>query len=54
MDMNLKYLANFPFVTIEEYEIMCQHLCDVKVSIIGKIESPFWSSLHFQLARQET
>lgn len=46
-------LANFPFVTIEEYEIMCQHLCDVKEAVIGKIESTIWSSLHFQLANKK-
>lgn len=32
---------------------LCQHLCDVKEAIIGKIESIIWSSLHFQLANKK-
>ncbi|HEY6534560.1 MAG TPA: metallophosphoesterase [Candidatus Nitrosocosmicus sp.] len=41
-------LANYPFMTIEDYESICQHLCDVRQTTIDKIENDFWSALHFQ------
>jgi UDP-2,3-diacylglucosamine pyrophosphatase LpxH len=39
-------LANFVFITIEEYEKICKDLCDVRSTTIGKIESGLWSVLH--------
>jgi UDP-2,3-diacylglucosamine pyrophosphatase LpxH len=41
-------LANYAFMTIEDYEKICQHLCDVRQTTIDRIESDFWSALHFQ------
>ena len=41
-------LANFVFITIEEYEAICKSLCDVRSTTIGKIESSIWSALHLQ------
>jgi UDP-2,3-diacylglucosamine pyrophosphatase LpxH len=41
-------LANFAFMTIEEYENICQYLCDVRQTTLGKIESTVWSALHLQ------
>jgi hypothetical protein len=41
-------LANFVFITIEEYECICKHLCDMRSTAIGKIESNIWSALHLQ------
>ena len=46
-------LANFPFLTIEEYEKICQHLCDVRETTIGRIESTLWSALHLQFASKK-
>lgn len=45
-------LANLAFISIEEYESICKHLCEVRETTIGKIESTVWSSLHFQFANQ--
>jgi UDP-2,3-diacylglucosamine pyrophosphatase LpxH len=39
-------LAKFAFMTIEGYEKICQHLCDVRESNIGRLESAIWSALH--------
>lgn len=46
-------LANFPFMTIEEYEMICQHLCDVRESTIGRLEGTLWSALHLQFASKK-
>jgi UDP-2,3-diacylglucosamine pyrophosphatase LpxH len=42
-------LASFDFITIEEFENLCQHLCEIRDTTIGKIESYFWSLVHFQV-----
>lgn len=41
-------MANFVFTSIEEYESICQHLCDLRDTTISKIESSIWSALHPQ------
>jgi UDP-2,3-diacylglucosamine pyrophosphatase LpxH len=41
-------LAKFAFMTIEQYEKICQRLCDVRDTTIGKIESTIWSALHLR------
>jgi UDP-2,3-diacylglucosamine pyrophosphatase LpxH len=46
-------LANFPFMTIEEYENICQQLCDVRETTFGKVESTLWSALHLQFTRKK-
>src|SRR5215469_6971201 len=43
-------LANFGFINIEEYEDICQHLCDVRDTTIGKLESGIWDALHPRFA----
>jgi UDP-2,3-diacylglucosamine pyrophosphatase LpxH len=43
-------LANFGYITIEEYENICQHLCDVRDTTIGELESGFWAALHPRFA----
>lgn len=43
-------LAKFAFMTIEEYEKICQRLCDVRQTTMGKIESTIWSALHLKFA----
>jgi UDP-2,3-diacylglucosamine pyrophosphatase LpxH len=39
-------LAKFAFMTIEGYEKICQHLCDVRETNVGRLESAIWSALH--------
>ena len=40
-------------MTIEEYENICQHLCDVRETTIGKIETSVCSALHLPTCRKK-
>lgn len=43
-------LANFGYITIEEYEDICQRLCDVRDTTVGEIESAIWEIIHPRFA----
>jgi hypothetical protein len=46
-------LAKFAFMTIEGYEKICQHLCDVRETDVGRLESAIWSALHFFAVKRD-
>jgi predicted phosphodiesterase len=43
-------LANFVYISVEKYEGMCKHLCDVRETTIGQLESGIWAVLHPRFA----